>query len=71
MPQAEKYEYIRATIQYGNLLTVKYKFVGLPEAVMEHDDELELVAEASVRALVRNMLGVDAADPVIVEVTYL
>ncbi len=67
----EVYEYIRATVEYRSILTVRYKLVGLPEKILEHTDDVSNLTEADLKALCREMLLVDPGDPVQVEVTYL
>ncbi len=66
----EKYEWIRAEIEDG-YLSVHFKLVGLPPDILDHEDDLADISESAVRALTRKLLGVDEADPVKVEVTYL
>ncbi len=67
----EKYQYIRAAVEYRGILAVTYKLVGLPEKILEHTDDVSNLTEADIRALCRELLLVDAADPVQVEVNYL
>ncbi len=68
---AEKYEYIRAAVEYRGVLTVRYKLVGLPEKCLEYTDDVSNLTGPDIRALCRELLLVDAANPVKVEVTYL
>ena len=67
----EKYEYIRAAVEYRGVLTVRYKLVGLPEKILEHTDDVSNLTEADLKVLCRELLLVDADDPIRVEVTYL
>ena len=65
---SEKYEYIRAVVGSDGDLAWRYKLLGSFEGREGFDEDVSDWSDKDIEKLTKEMLDVDADDPVVIEI---